>query len=432
MTSAVDPVLAVSAMQGADVTSFDEARAEQALVEVRTLRGLIDRYEASVTSQLQRLHQRGAAAPAADLHTRTGGVSAKEANRKERRAKALDEAPTVAEALASGKIGAEHADALANATTVLDDDVKASFFALESDLAADATRMTPEQFAQSCRDLARRLERDQGVERAEQQRRQTRLSKKIDREGMYVLTARMHPELGGAVFNSIDAEVAAMVKAGGDRTVDRQHVAALALGNLTTGGHQAVRPTEAEIRVHVDVASLVDGPHEGTICELDDGSPVPPPSVRRMVCNGRIVPIMIGRGGVALDVGRTQRLANRAQRRALRAMYRTCAFHGCDVGFDRCEIHHIHEWELGGPTDLHNLIPLCSRHHHLAHEGKWRLHLDPDRTLTIQRPGGSIHATVPLEFVQRAGRRDDGPSPHRRKPQDDASSDHVQPTLLSA
>jgi hypothetical protein len=38
------------------------------------------------------------------------------------------------------------------------------------------------------------------------------------------------------------------------------------------------------------------------------------------------------------------------------------------------------------------MLPLCSRHHHAAHEGGWQLHLEPQtRILTVT---GS-HATVP-------------------------------------
>jgi hypothetical protein len=114
-----------------------------------------------------------------------------------------------------------------------------------------------------------------------------------------------------------------------------------------------------------------------------------------MVCNGTIVPIIIDTNGVVLNAGREQRLANRHQRRALRAMYATCAFHGCDVVFNRCEIHHLDPWELGGPTDLDRLLPLCSRHHHVIHEPGWELHLAPDRTLTTTWMG-EVYATAPV------------------------------------
>ena len=50
----------------------------------------------------------------------------------------------------------------------------------KADLLSDATSMSPEQFGRSCRQLARRLERDQGVERNRRQRRETSLSRKLD------------------------------------------------------------------------------------------------------------------------------------------------------------------------------------------------------------------------------------------------------------
>ncbi len=432
MNPTTDPVLVITTMTAADVDGFDADRAAQALADVKVVRGFIDRHEAAVTSHLRRLHERGESAPASDLHTRSGGVSAKEARRKERRAKALEQAPAVADALANGVIGAEHADVLANVTNRLDEAIVSTFFDHQHDLARDASRMTPEQFGRSCLDLVRLLERDEGLERAERQRRETELSKRVDRDGMYVLTARMHPELGHAVFNAIDAEVAALVKSAGDRAVDRGRIGAEALGNLVAGGHQAIRAIEAEIRLHVDATSLLDGIHEDSVCELDDGTPLPPTSVRRLLCNGRIVPIIIDADGVALNVGRQQRLATRTQRRALRAMYRTCAFHGCDVAFNRCEIHHIHEWELGGPSDLDNLLPLCSRHHHEVHEGGWTLRLAPDRTLTIRQPDGSVFATSPPQIANRRSRPSDGSTGPPSPPQDHRSGEPPNQLLLTA
>ena len=146
-----------------------------------------------------------------------------------------------------------------------------------------------------------------------------------------------------------------------------------------------------------DHTTLTDGLHEHSVCETDTGAILPPETIRRLCCNGRIVPILLI-DGVPINVGREQRLANRAQRRALRAMYRTCGFGTCDTPFNRCEIHHVVPWELGGPTDLANLIPLCSRHHHMVHELGWRLELAPDRQLTIRQPDGTIYATEPIQI----------------------------------
>jgi len=51
---------------------------------------------------------------------------------------------------------------------------------------------------------------------------------------------------------------------------------------------------------------------------------------------------------------------------------------------------------------LANMLPLCSRHHHLVHEFGWRLDLHPDnRTLVITRPDGQVFATCRPDTAER-------------------------------
>jgi hypothetical protein len=77
-------------------------------------------------------------------------------------------------------------------------------------------------------------------------------------------------------------------------------------------------------------------------------------------------------------------------------MYATCAHPHCEIGFDRCRIHHIDWWwEHHRSTDLENLIPLCEKHHHRVHEGQWKLSIAPDRTVTWVRPDGTREHTGP-------------------------------------
>jgi hypothetical protein len=96
-----------------------------------------------------------------------------------------------------------------------------------------------------------------------------------------------------------------------------------------------------------------------------------------------------------LDLGRSTRLASAAQRRALRALYATCAIPGCDVRYSRCKLHHIIWWRHGGRTDLANLLPVCSHHHTKVHDAGWNLQSGPNRELTIRFPDGTIHNTGP-------------------------------------
>lgn len=214
---------------------------------------------------------------------------------------------------------------------------------------------------------------------------------------MYVLNARMHPELGARVFNDLDRETDAMVATAEWSTVDRSRVAAEALGVLIGAGHGQRRPLAVEAVVLIDHATLVGGAHDHSVAELDSGVELPVETIRRLCCAAGIIPMVLGGAGVPLDQGRAKRLATHAQRLALRAMYRTCMFPECDVRFDDCEIHHLTPFERGGRTDLAEMGPLCLRHHHVVHEGGWQLRLDADRTLTIVQPDGVVFAVCQIE-----------------------------------
>ncbi len=405
----------IDAIDAADASSADADQIERMLGDLQLVQGWKDAVEASLTSRLGVLAETAGGPPPADLHTTCGGVSAAEGKRRERRSKTIDQAPSFGEALAAGRIGAEHVDALANATAKLDEAVKNALFDHSDDLLADATRVSPEKFGRSCRDLARRLERDQGLERNRRQRRDTYLSRRLNpATGMIEGRFALHPELGNQIFGAVDREVAAIISAGerrGDadfveRRYDRNRLAAEAVGNLVAGGHQQVRPVEAEIVMITDARTGLTGElHETSVCETSDGAPVPPASIRRLMCEGRVTPVIVDTNGVTLDAGRSIRHANRAQRRALRAMHRCCAFGDCDVGFDRCQIHHLLPWEFGGSTDLANLLPLCSRHHHLVHEDGWQLELDDERTLVITQPDGRVFSRCRPDIADQRVRR---------------------------
>jgi Domain of unknown function (DUF222) len=396
-----DPVVValVAGFDVVDVEGCDSAACGDLLRQARRVRGWLDRFEARVTSRMTALYESAAAPPAAAEHGRHSGVSAGEGLRREKRSKAIEEAPSFGDALESGAIAAEHVDALANATATVTEAVKTELLAGQDALAVKAAALTPEQFARYCRDRIRRIERDHGIERNKRQRNETFLAWKQNlATGMIDGRFSFHPELANQFTRAVDREVAAMIAAGEaagdpefvDRTYQRSRLAAEALGRLIA----AIRPTEADVVVICDHETVRTGRlHDHSICETSDGLPLPPASIARLLCQGRLTPVIVNSDGVVLDAGRTIRHANRHQRRALRAMYRTCAIAGCEAPFDRCEIHHIDWYEHGGPTDIANLLPVCSRHHHLVHEGCFSLRLAPDRTLTVTQPDGTVYST---------------------------------------
>lgn len=116
-------------------------------------------------------------------------------------------------------------------------------------------------------------------------------------------------------------------------------------------------------------------------------------SIRTLACDADIIPMVLGGQGQILDIGRAQRLFPAHLRRALVARDKGCAFPGCSIPATWCEAHHITPWAKGGTTSISQGVLLCSRHHHVIHEGKWNVeskygipwftppgYLDPNRS----------------------------------------------------
>ena len=101
-----------------------------------------------------------------------------------------------------------------------------------------------------------------------------------------------------------------------------------------------------------------------------------------------------GRSAI-LDYGTTTRTIPAPLYNALVVRDRHCRFPGCDRPAAWCEGHHIHPWQAGGPTQLANLVLLCSRHHHLLHRPRWHTKLLPDTTLEITDPTGHVRTSHP-------------------------------------
>ena len=142
--------------------------------------------------------------------------------------------------------------------------------------------------------------------------------------------------------------------------------------------------------VHIDLETLTNGLSESSTHRTVFGADLPGETIRRIACDANIIPLVLNGAGMPLDIGRSQRLASAAQRRALEATHDTCAFDGCAVAFHACQIHHIEYWENGGPTDMANMVPLCSKHHHAAHEGGWTLTLKPGTRQLDARPPNRV------------------------------------------
>jgi hypothetical protein len=112
---------------------------------------------------------------------------------------------------------------------------------------------------------------------------------------------------------------------------------------------------------------------------VDGGGVLPAASVRRMACDAGIIPALYGSESEIVDFGRRSRTIPAGLRAKLVARDGGCTFPDCDRPASWTEAHHRRHWSAGGSTDEANLHLLCTHHHHLVHEGGWKITVSNDR-----------------------------------------------------
>ena len=350
------------------------------------------------------LASEGRAADPVDTLSRHGRQSGKDAKAATERESVCTAMPGFEDALADGSVSAGHVDAVAAATRHLGEAEAAEFAAEAESLIGDATRMGVDAFARNCRELAKGIRAHHNaradVEELEQQRRQSKVTRWIDRRtGMHKTLIECDPLTDRRIWSAVQRERARLrqrnQQTGTKDSWDRLTVDALAEAMSTDVGSGSSGQRDGVV-VHVDVGTLMEGRHDTTLCETDSGVALPVDTVRRMACDADIIPVVLDGQGVVLDQGRAKRLATAEQRRAIEAMQATCSYPECHTSVDDCRIHHLTPWKHGGRTDLSDLAPVCEPHHHLVHEGGWTLTMTPDRVATWIRPDGTVHWTGSL------------------------------------
>jgi hypothetical protein len=371
---------------------------ESALVEVRRVRAWLDASEVDLARGLAAM----VSFPEQSIAESSKG-SLGQASSVMERAATLESTPSIAAALDRGAVTAGHVDAITRAGKTLDPAQREELLDRVDALVAVAEHASQAEFARRVRDEARRLQAADGLDTLERQRRATSLRTFVDVDGMWNLKARFDPltgvRLDARLCESLEALFATSTPdtCPTDPGAKQDHLRALALADLILTGGSGAKPGRPEYVVVVDAdAPAVSGP------SAEFSIPVEVPwRVLADLAGDADVHTVVVRNGVVLhapgnlDLGRATRLANRAQRRALRGLYATCAIPGCGVRYDHCKLHHVIWWRHGGCTDLDNLLPVCSRHHHNIHDNGWELTLGPNRELTIRFPDGTVQSTGP-------------------------------------
>jgi hypothetical protein len=301
----------------------------------------------------------------------------------------------------------------------------------EAELIRLAQNMNASQLESMCRAL-RGLDDEVDAEVGER----TSLVARWDDQGTATIRCRIPNDDAAVVMAAVDQQVKQMDL---PRTVPLDARRAMALVELVRLGAEATgRPSDRPlVHVMIPLADLEAG-KGGTI----DGRPIADATVRRMLCDGSVVGVVLDEQGNPVAVGNKTRVPSTKTRRGVDARDgKQCTYPGC--GRPGEEYHHVLHWVDGHLTTVEVITTQCRFHHRAHHRGEFKIDLDPDtRQARFTRPdGGPIltraatagsPADVPNRFPTEPGTAPshwDG-SPLRLTELTPPRKEHAEPTTL--
>lgn len=381
-------------------TRAPAASIKGALVATRQIRAWADAQEAALIVQLGKVE-----IFCEPTIAEAAKCSLGQANQTKERAETLLATPLLADALADGAITSAHVDALTRGSKQLNGDQRDALFERADELVDVAAAASVDEFRRRLRLEVKNLQSDDGLDRLQRQQASVRTNTWTDAEGMWNIRGTFDPVTGVALAAKLEGSIEALFAetvpefCPADPVEKQKFLAGHALARIINGGGESRRSGRPEYVVVIDA----DAPGTtGPIADWPIPVEIPGRVMAELVSDAAadVVGVVIRNGVIlhapgALQLGRTTRLANKAQRRALRALYADCAIPGCAVRYDRCKLHHIIWWRHGGRTDLDNLLPVCARHHANFHQDNWTIELGARRELTIRFGDGTVRSTGP-------------------------------------
>ena len=315
-------------------------------------------------------------------------LSQSAARERVRIAHALKALPEISQAFAVGDLSYSKVRALTRVANAQN----------ESALLAMARTMTAAHVDQHCQQR-RNGSADAREDAGKAQARRSLRSWRDEARGMVTITLEL-PMAEGLLFEKAidkasadqDGSYAApddstswqALQADAAMAMAQAYLSGLGAKNTHQSNHQPGPTTATSTADHYQVMVHVD--HQA-LSGQQGQSEMPVETVRRLCCDGSIVPIIEDDQGQPLNVGRKRRIVSTSIRRALWSRDRGCAYPGCShTRF--VDAHHIEHWANGGETSLDNTVLLCSNHHQLVHEGGYSIHRDQHGSRYFQRPDG--------------------------------------------
>ena len=315
----------------------------------------------------------------------------------------LEHLPDTAAAFAAGEITATHARVITRAITParVAKAADAGIELAETDrILADLARETaPNETARGVARWVAGVDPDGTLDDAADTRRRFTMASGLD--GRVHLRGDLDA-VGGEYLHSALAALMNGDRPAGDTRCHAERQAdalvALACGALDGGSLPDVRGERPHVRVTIDWQALCAARGTPGVAggELGWAGPITSGTARRLACDASVVRVITGPDGLPLDVGRAQRTASAAIRRAVEIRDGHCVFASCDALPEWCDVHHVVHWAFGGPTSCDNGALLCERHHTACHEGGFDVARDPgtSRWRTFRPDGTEVLTAV--------------------------------------
>ncbi|HEY8588632.1 MAG TPA: DUF222 domain-containing protein, partial [Naasia sp.] len=299
----------------------------------------------------------------------------------------------VADALGEGRIDVDRArvildtlDEVAPLTTI------EKLAGLEERLLEHAAVYTRQELVRFCRRVPEVFDPDGAEPREDEIRSRAGVKELRERNGLLRWLVEADPERGGLIRAGFDAVLApgrqVRFRTDGDTTdddplfdddlADTRTPAQRRLDALVAMAVTSLRADTGEMSgmaatllVTMDLDALTTGSGTATIAGVD--TPISASAARRLACDGRIIPIVLGGPSQPLDIGAGRRLFTESQRLAMAIRDQGCIWPGCNEPPSRCQAAHIAPWRWDGPTDIRNGALLCPFHHRRFDNDDWRL-----------------------------------------------------------
>ena len=349
------------------------------LLELRERLGLIKRAEARLaamrTAALGEYASRGGEGLARRVALEELQASKQQARREVETASQFSQVPETLDALGAGEIPEAHAKQIAKAASLGPVD--------EAVLVEAARREDFGTFSKTLRDHQHEQSGDDGKSLMATQRKRRELGFfKSPDDGMFVLNGRFDPVAGNRIEAALADEERRLRndKSTTDQASFNQRLAD-ALENLVCAEPDERKSQGTTLILTADWDALNQRLADA---RLLDGTPLPISETLRLACEADILPAVFDTKGQQLWVGRKYRSATDAQRAALIVRDKHCV--GCGRSATWCEVHHIDEWSKGGPTDIDNLVLVCTSCHHNIHDDNWTVHRNSNGTYELQPP----------------------------------------------